>query len=141
MKTPVETHRTAATENIESEAWLLVGITRSLAGWMVLEDEYVAFADEEGHVHFSTPLAEIERVWSPWYYFGGGLKIRIDGIAFRITFTRPNDQPGGVRRPLRFGSDPCGISTAAFAWSKFNDIFRGREWTRRWKTALPVEQC
>lgn len=135
-----ETRGTSARGKIESEAWLLVGMTRSLAGWMVLQDECVAFADENGHVHFSTPVAQIERAWSPWYYFGGGLKLRIDGKTFRITLTRPNDQPGGAQRPLRFGSDPCGISTAAFAGSKFKDIFRGRQLTRCWKAALAVSQ-
>ena len=139
MTTVDEARGTSARGNIESEAWLLVGMTRSLAGWMVLEDECIAFADEDGQVHFSTPLAQIERAWSPWYYFGGGLKLRIDGKTFRITLTRPNDQPGGGR-PFRLGSDPLGIRTAAFAWNKFKDIFRGRQLTRCWKEAFAVSQ-
>jgi hypothetical protein len=125
--------------NLDSEAWLLVGLTRTLAGRLVFDNGCLTFADEDGSVHFSTPLSEVERIWSPWYYFGGGLKMRVDGVTFRITFTLPNDQPGGNRQPHRFGSDlQRGASAASFAWGKFNDIARGRELTRRWKTALAV---
>jgi len=140
MTPSAEPRCAARTRNIETEAWLLVGMTQSLSASMALKDERVSFADENELVHFSTPLARIERVWSPWYYFGGGLKLRIDRKTFRITLTRPNDQPGGAGRPLRFGSSPCGISTALFVWSKFKDIFRGRQLTRCWQSALAVSE-
>jgi len=123
----------------DSEAWLLVGMTSSLAGWLALSDGFLAFADEDGDIHFSLPLEDIEQIWSPWYYFGGGLKMRIEGHTFRITFTLPNDQPGGDRRPIHDGSNLTkGASAATFALSKFRDITRGRELTRTWKRLLGV---
>lgn len=39
-------------------------------------------------VLFEWPVAEVD-VATPWYYFGGGIKLRHGGVALRLSFGRP----------------------------------------------------
>jgi len=39
-------------------------------------------------VLFEWPVAEV-RIATPWYYFGGGIKLRNQGVALRLSFGRP----------------------------------------------------
>ena len=59
-----------------TEAWLLVGITRSLPGILELNNGQLAFTSDEGCI-FDVPLSTVRDVNFPWHYFGGGVKFSI----------------------------------------------------------------
>jgi len=67
---------------------------------------------EENTVVFDVPLADIQHVRFPWYYFSGGLKLTLNGIVYRFGFDRPSntklsgegaDLVGEVSRARRSG--------------------------------------
>ena len=118
-----------STVGFDSEAWLLRRAPPTLSGSLALANGCLAFADRDGDVHFATPVDEIEQIWSPWQYFQGGLKIRANGQMYRISFAHPRDQDGSDRRDDQ---------TTRSALRRSDDVARGRELTRIWKTALEL---
>ena len=120
----------------DSVAWLMVGCRITTAGQLALRDGCLKFTDADGQVRFGTLVREIESVWSPWYYFGGGLKLTRRGETYRLTFVLPNDQPaalGGWRRI--YGSAACQITMSRLEMI-FPEIVLGRMLTRRWLELL-----
>lgn len=112
-----------ATPDLCTPAWLLRGIS-SIPGELRLSSQTVSFIasgsgsawpgqlrtlasllgrhpfgdalDEGGSVElFAWPVREVA-VAQPWYYFGGGLRLRHRGVGLRIGFGRP---AGGARSP------------------------------------------
>lgn len=54
-----------------------------------------ALREDETAVLFDVPLAEVERIVFPWYYFSGGLKLGARGARYRFSFVQPaNTQVG-----------------------------------------------
>ena len=37
------------------------------------------------------PVAEIGEVYFPWYYFGGGVHLRVGGVRYRLSFLQPQN--------------------------------------------------
>lgn len=125
----------------DSPAWILVGLTRTLPGWMAYQNGCVAFADCDGDVIFSAPCAEITHVTFPWYYFGGGLKLRVLDQRYRISFVRPNGTTDISSRPAAWRSDAQNAAAVAkLVETKFRDIRDGRAVTRVWKKLLTAQQ-
>ena len=103
--------------NFGTQAWLLQGVN-SIPGVMKLEDgrlsytavgcgtfgsrslrdlasrlgkEVAAQQLENGDeaLLFDAPLAEIQDIHFPWYYFSGGVKLSVHGVGLRFGFDRP----------------------------------------------------
>lgn len=46
--------------------------------------------DEGGRV-FDAPISEVSEVKWPWYYFGGGVKLKIGDEKYRLSFVKPGN--------------------------------------------------
>ena len=84
----------ALPEHYQSDAWLLLGMTRSRAGTLEYRGGRVIYTDEVGLV-FDVELSELTDVRFPWYYFCGGVKFTLGREHYRLSFVRPNDASGG----------------------------------------------
>ena len=59
----------------------------------------LVFEAHDGRRIIDAALGEISAVTFPWYYFGGGMKLRIGMDSYRLSFARPGnlpDDPGGA---------------------------------------------
>lgn len=75
-------------ESFASSVWLLDGLTRSIPSQLRYHQGSLALLTE-GAQQFETPLANVRAIF-PWYYFGGGVKLTVYGVSYRISFVRPN---------------------------------------------------
>lgn len=124
-----------ADEELRTPVWMLSGLTGSVPGLLEMVDGKVGFTTEEQRV-FESPLTDIS-VKYPWYYFGGGCKIRIKDDVYRISFVRPNgasDLPGEVLARVDDGAG--GALSLLTAGRKLHDIGQGRRAGKAWKAAL-----
>lgn len=115
-----------------SYAWQLKGITVSIPGWLDLTAGRLRFSTPE-EIVFDVPLAEVTGVVYPWYYFGGGVKLRAAGTPYRISFVLPNGMEYASARGLASQGDPLSLLTVA---SKAEDIGAGRAVGQRWRELL-----
>lgn len=76
---------------LRSPAWLLSGFTRSLEGELLLTRGRVIFETLDKTRVFDAALGDVSAVSFPWYYFGGGLKLRAGADAYRVSFVRPGN--------------------------------------------------
>lgn len=120
------------TEPFASPAWLLVGLFGNRAGWLALGGGRLRF-EAEGASGFDVPLARVERIHFPWYYFGGGAHLWVDGCRFRLSFVRPNGAEVAIGRGLEAVAPGAGLAMAA---GKLHDVATGREAGRRWRALL-----
>jgi hypothetical protein len=112
-----------AIDRLRSGVWLLIGMTGNSPGVLELTDGSIRFTDADGQRVFEAPVGDVSATF-PWYYFGGGCKIRVKatGVTHRISFVKPN-----------------GAGDAAdlfIVGEKFGDIARGRTAGKEWKAAL-----
>jgi hypothetical protein len=115
---------------------LLVGLTGSRPGVLELADGRFAFTADDGRV-FEAPLAEIEDVVFPWFYFGGGVKLTVAGTRHRLSFVRPNGAEDVPARLVDGTADAAGGALALLtAHQKLRDIGQGRAAGKAWKAAL-----
>lgn len=117
---------------LDTEAWLLRGLTTSIPGRLILNGGRLRFTGRDG-VLFDVPSADIRSVRFPWYYFGGGLTFQAGEVRHRISFVRPNGAEYGVARGAAAVGSPLALVVAAM---KFTDIRAGRGVTRRWRQVL-----
>lgn len=99
---------------LQSQVWLLSGMTASAPGILQLADGRIAFATSEGAV-FDVALSAVTGVEFPWYYFGGGMKLKIGAESYRFSFMLPGNMGGGI-----------------------GDIGPGRRIGKEWKAALTL---
>jgi hypothetical protein len=85
-----------ATDDVETEAWVLKGITGNIAGTLSLADGRFAFVTDDGQIVFDAPVSDVRDVKVPWYYFGGGMKLSVGAERVRLTFVRPTALGGGA---------------------------------------------
>jgi hypothetical protein len=85
-----------ATDDVETEAWLLSGITGNVPGILSLADGRFTFEAEDGQIVFDAPVSDVRDVKVPWYYFGGGMKLSVGAERYRLTFVRPTALGGGA---------------------------------------------
>jgi hypothetical protein len=107
------------TKTLRSPAWLLSGFTRSVAGKLTLGGGRIVFDTHDGRRLLNAALADVSAVKFPWYYFGGGMKLRIGTKVYRISFARPGNLPED------FGEN-----------AHLTDIGGGRKSGAAWKLAL-----
>jgi hypothetical protein len=55
-------------------------------------------ADPKAQLLFKWSAAEV-RAWSPWYYFGGGIKLEHAGLVLRFSFEEPANMRLRARSP------------------------------------------
>jgi hypothetical protein len=113
----------------DSPAWILVGLTRNIPGWLAYQDGGLAFADTDGDVLFAAELSDVRDLEFPWYYFGGGLKLKVLGKKYRLSFVRPN----GAVNPA---PEPQGLLARTFLGRIAHDITTGRAATAEWRAIL-----
>lgn len=124
---PTDTH-------LVTDAWQLQGLTRSLPGRLCLKANVLSFTDDDGDLLFRAALKAVRDIVFPWYYFGGGCKLTVDGVRYRLSFVRPNDAEDAMDRlTARVGDAGAVYSQVA---GKFVDIGSGRAAGRAWRQAL-----
>ncbi len=141
---------------LRSDAWLLRGIS-SIPGELKLREGRLSFRAEyfgnawpfqtrrlerlldrpglaaslergEARVLFDWPLDELT-VWCPWYYFGGGLKLRRAGVTLRLSL----GQPANTEANLGSSGTPLALGPAA---ENLGEVRRMRRQGKRWLAAL-----
>jgi hypothetical protein len=122
--------------SLRTPIWQLVGLFGNRPGLLELAGGRLAFTTDEGQV-FDAPLSEVTAIKFPWYYFGGGMKLRVGAARYRFSFVRPNgaeDIPG--RLLAREGDAVAALLTAG---RKIADIGTGRQAGKAWKSVLGAQ--
>jgi len=122
----------ATKSDFASCAWRLKGLFLSEAGWMELREGRLRYFTPDRLVFDLSP-AELTDVAFPWYYFGGGVKLRAAGQRYRFSFVRPNGAEVAVARGMAAEGDMAALSVVA---SKAQDIGAGRNVGREWRRLL-----
>jgi hypothetical protein len=125
------------TEALRTPAWLLIGLGNE-PGMLELVDGRLAFTTIEGRV-FDVPLSEVQNITFPWYYFGGGVKFRVEGEQYKVSFVRPNgaqDVPGQLFARTDIGGAAGDAVALLTAGRKIVDVGQGRKAGKAWRAAL-----
>ena len=123
---------------IRTPAWYLIGLTRSLPGALQLAGFRLTLATELTPL-FDEPLSAIERVSWPWWYFGGGCKVRVEGERYRVSFVRPNGAMDTSARVVISEAGTAGAGAALdYALAKMRDVDGGRARGRAWRGVLDI---
>jgi hypothetical protein len=126
---------------LATPAWLLAGRLRNVPGVLTAGEGRLAFVTDDGAV-FNVPLGEVGDVTWPWYWFGGGCKIRAGGVQYKITFVRPNGAGDVSPSLLDAGASLFAVLTdtavPAHSLRGLFDIRSGRTAAAAWKEALPA---
>jgi hypothetical protein len=121
---------------LRTPVWQLLGLFGNRPGLLELAKGRLAFTTDEGRV-FEAPLSEVSGIKFPWYYFGGGMKVRIGAAKYRFSFVRPNgaeDVPGQL---LARAGNPAGALLTV--GRKIADIGSGRQAGKAWKSILAAQ--
>jgi hypothetical protein len=107
-----------------SVAWVLRGLFGSGEPCLLqLAGSQLSLVGDDGPV-FDVPLTEVEAVF-PRYYFSGGVKLRVGGRKYRLSFVRPtNTRAPGVSPARELGRALDGLSDAVTGRQA------GKEWRR-----------
>ena len=122
----------ATPPQFDSHVWLLKGLTGSAAGRLELKRDRLRFSTRAG-VLFDVPLRDVSGVTYPWYYFGGGMKVRVGETQYRFSFVRPNGAEHAIGRALGEAGNPAALLVAG---GKIGDIRSGRALGRRWRAVF-----
>lgn len=121
---------------LRTPAWYLIGLTRSLPGALQLAGSRLTLATEFTPL-FDEPLSAVERVSWPWWYFGGGCKVRVEGDGYRLSFVRPNGAMDTSTRVVISEAGPAGAGAALdYTLAKMRDVHGGRARGRAWREVL-----
>lgn len=126
------------TGSLATAAWVLVGMTRNVPGILATDGQRLTFASAE-EVVFDSPMEEISEVVFPWYYFGGGCKLRVGDERIRLSFVRSNNAPDATDATLNAARDlvlgsPGGQLQRAVG--SLRDIGKGRAAGKAWRSVL-----
>jgi hypothetical protein len=126
-----------AQSHLVSPAWLIGGL-RNVPGYLGAGGGRLTFVSDTPV--FDVPLDEVTDVTWPWYWFGGGFKLRAGGQRYKVTFVRPNGMPDPDPSMLLTGIGVFGALTGTghdvSALRGLADIGTGRAAGRRWKQFL-----
>lgn len=107
--------RLLVSDRLRTSAWLLVGLSRSVSGELIASRGRLRF-QAANETLFDGPLATVQHVHFPWYYFGGGVHFTVETRRYRMGFVRPTSEGGSVL-----------------------DISAGRQAGKAWKRVLMKE--
>ena len=122
----------ASEKDFASYVWRLIGTFRTQAGWLDLTAGRLRYTSEAGKV-FDVRLDEVTDVVWPWYYFGGGVKLTVNGERYRFSFVLPNGAEYPTARLAAATGDPGSL---AIVLQKGNDIAAGRDAGKEWRRRL-----
>ena len=122
----------AAEKDFASYAWRLIGTFRTQAGWLDLTTGRLGYTSETRGEEFDVRLDEVKDVVWPWYYFGGGVKLTVNGEQYRLSFVLPNGAEYPTAR-MAAAADPGSL---AVVLQKGNDIAAGRDAGKEWRRRL-----
>ncbi|MCW0214008.1 MAG: hypothetical protein OJJ54_11675 [Pseudonocardia sp.] len=127
---------------LASPAWIIGGL-QNRPGYLVSAGGRITFTD--GEPHFDVALEEISDVTYPWYWFGGGVKLRAAGTLYKITFVRPNGMPSPDPSLVDAALSALGLGVTIVTGAAHVDALRGladigtgRAATKRWRELLPA---
>ncbi len=121
-----------AEPSLRTPAWQLLGLFGNRPGMLELAKGRLAFTTDEGRV-FEASLAEVTDIKFPWYYFGGGMKVRVGATKYRLSFVRPNGAEYVSGRLMAEAGNPLALLTVGH---KIADIGSGRQAGKAWKRVL-----
>jgi hypothetical protein len=78
---------------LSDTVWLLKGIIASEEGTLTLKNGRLSFSTDK--LIFDSPLTEVYAVTFPWFYFGAGCALKINGTKYRFSFIQPGNTAGG----------------------------------------------
>jgi hypothetical protein len=81
---------------VYTQAWILEGLTGNVAGVLGLAEGRFTFVTDEEVTIFDVPVSNVGDVKVPWYYFGGGMKLRVGPERYRLSFVPPTAAGGGI---------------------------------------------
>jgi hypothetical protein len=120
-------------------AWIIGGLSNR-PGHLVSAAGRITFTDGEPYV--GVALDELADVTCPWYWFGGGVKLRAAGTLYKITLVRPDGMPSpdpslvggvlGLSLTIATGAAPVD------ALRGLADIGTGRKATKQRREILPA---
>ena len=87
---------------MKTSAWLLKGLFHSTPGTLQLKGDTLTFTHNGGEKAFSLFLSTPYQVQFPWYYFGAGLVLIVDGTKYRISFVEQGEN-GDIRTGIQNG--------------------------------------
>jgi hypothetical protein len=126
---------------LATPAWLMAGRLRNVPGVLAAGDGKLTFVTDDGPV-FAVSCGEVGAVTWPWYWFGGGCKIRIGGAEYKITFVRPNGagdvSPSLLDVGAALGAVLTDAAAPAHSLRGIADVRTGRRAAAAWKEALPA---
>jgi hypothetical protein len=122
----------SAATALRTPAWLLHGATGSEPGILELVGDRLAFTTPDRQA-FDAHLGNVSDVVFPRHYFGGGMKLKVDGEKFRVSFVKPNGAEVLEARLLAELGSPLAFLTVG---QKVSDIGTGRAAGKAWKQAL-----
>jgi len=121
-----------ANRTYSSDAWQMKGATVSIPGWLDLRQGRLRFVTPETTV-FDVATSEISDIVFPWYYFGGGVKLKAAGVPYRLSFVKPNGAEYAMASGLADQGNPAAL---LFAAEKVGDVNSGRGVGKRWRHLL-----
>ncbi len=117
-------------------AWRMIGMTVSEPGYMSCNGRRLCYANAAGAL-FDVELSEVSGLKFPWYYFGGGLKMKVKSERHRFSFVIPNGAETAEARILTYISPLRGaVATAEVVSEKYRDIKDGRAAGKAWRELL-----
>jgi len=91
---------------MKTPAWLLKGWFFSSPGTLELRGKTISLTLDGGERVFACSLSDIQKLQFPWYFFGAGLALTVDGTRYRISFTEQGED-GDLRTGIQNGK-ACG---------------------------------
>jgi len=119
-------------DDFASYAWRLIGTFRTEAGWLDMTAGRLRYTTPEREV-FDVRLDEVTDVLWPWYYFGGGVKLTVRGVRYRLSFVLPNGAEYPTARFAGAAGDPAALTIIAL---KGGDVAAGRAAGKEWRRRL-----
>jgi hypothetical protein len=115
----------------------MIGSTQNSPGVLALHNGQISYTEMDGRI-FETPLSAVTDVAFPWYYFGGGAKLAVNGVRYRFSFVKPNgampvSQALISRVEESLGTPQQSGSASAYIWS-------GRKAGKLWRSILESAQ-
>ena len=135
----------------KNRVWLLMGLTGSTEGILSLKDNHIAFqafgkgaltngqlkslAEQSGNEEleiklaknkkvevFYCPISQVNKIIFPWYTFGGGMNLVINGTTYRFSFLQPQNTVSSYE--------------GAEGLNAISNISEGRKVGKEWKKLL-----
>ncbi|MBX3020125.1 MAG: hypothetical protein KF799_00485 [Bdellovibrionales bacterium] len=130
-----------------SYAWRMLGYSGSQAGTLAFDGQHFAFFTDRAEDDIFFDRSTMTDLKFPWYYFGGGFKVKVGGRALRFSIIAPNtaEFPGEValeklHRFMGAGAQTAGTSIKRGAGRVLSamsgSISEGRANMRGWRSLL-----